>query len=146
MRMKRLIYGLAALATAMSAYAVHGQSGKKEVLYVSPDKASFTPIMPGASRATIWGDPDKGAHGTYTKFVAGYDAGVHTHTSDLRIVVIKGAYLYKAGGTGGKETRVGAGDFLFVPGGERHWSGGDPKDGALFYEEGTGKFDLNPVK
>ena len=44
------------------------------------------------------------------------------------------------------QTRVGGGDFLFVPGGTEHWSGGDRRDGALFYEEGVGKFDLNPVK
>ena len=71
------------------------------------------------------------------------DAGVHTHTNDLRIVVIKGAYLYRADG---RETRVGPGGFLFVPGGTKHWSGGDPKDGAQFYQEGLGKFDLIPVK
>jgi len=35
---------------------------------------------------------------------------------------------------------------LFIPGGTKHRSGGDPKEGALFYQEGLGKFDLNPVK
>ena len=57
--------------------------------------------------------------------------------------MIKGAYLYRADG---RETRVGPGGFLFVPGGTKHWSGGDPKEGALFYQEGLGKFDLIPVK
>ena len=33
----------------------------------------------------------------------------------------------------------------FIPGGDRHVSSGDPKEGALFYEESPGKFDLNPV-
>jgi quercetin dioxygenase-like cupin family protein len=91
----------------------------------------------------IWGDMGQGAHGTFTKFVPGFDAGMHTHTNDVSIVVIKGAYLYKdeAG-----EKRVGPGDFLFVPGGHKHWSGGDKTDGALFYEEGPGKFDNIPVK
>jgi quercetin dioxygenase-like cupin family protein len=55
-----------------------------------------------------------------------------THTNDVWIVVIKGAYLYKddAG-----EKRVCPGDFLRVPGGHKHWSGGDKKLGALFYEK-----------
>ena len=67
----------------------------------------------------------------------------HTHTNDVWIIVIKGAYLYKddAG-----EKRVAAGDFLRVPGGHKHWSGGDKKEGALFYEEVLGKFDLIPAK
>ena len=79
----------------------------------------------------------------FSRFAPGFDAGVHSHTSDLRIVVIKGAYLYRADG---KETRVGPGDFLFIPGGTKHWSGGDAKDGALFYQDGLGKFDIVPVK
>ena len=68
---------------------------------------------------------------------------MHTHTNDVSIVVIKGAYLYKdeAG-----EKRVGAGEYLFVPGGHKHWSGGDKTEGALFYEEGSGKFDTIPAK
>jgi len=30
--------------------------------------------------------------------------------------------------------------------GHKHWSGGDKKEGATFYQEGSGKFDLIPVK
>jgi hypothetical protein len=44
------------------------------------------------------------------------------------------------------EKRIGPGDFLRVPGGHKHWSGGDKKEGALFYEESSGKFDFIPVK
>ena len=36
--------------------------------------------------------------------------------------------------------------FIRIPGGTKHWSGGDAKEGALFYEEGQGKFDLIPAK
>jgi len=66
-----------------------------------------------------------------------------THTNDIWIVVVKGAYRYKddAG-----EKRVGPGDFIRVPGGRKHWSGGDATEGALFYEESSGKFDLVPSK
>jgi quercetin dioxygenase-like cupin family protein len=120
-------------------------TNKKSVNYVAADQATFkqSPVAAGVSMATLWGDPDKGAHGTFTKFVPGYDAGMHTHTSDLWIVGVKGAYLYKddAG-----EKRVGPGDFLRVPGGHKHWSGGDKTEGAVFYEEGSGKFDNIPAK
>jgi quercetin dioxygenase-like cupin family protein len=68
---------------------------------------------------------------------------MHRHTNDLWIVVLKGAYLYKdeAG-----QKRVGVGDFIRIPGGHKHWSGADTKEGALFYEEASGKFDLLPLK
>ena len=116
---------------------------KKEVIYVSPEQATFKEMMPGVSTAVLWGNPDKGAHAVYTKFTPGYDAGTHTHTNDLWLLVIKGAYLYKddAG-----DKRVGPGEFIWIPGGHKHWSGGDKTEGALFYEEGSKKFDLIPAK
>jgi quercetin dioxygenase-like cupin family protein len=144
--MKRSLLIVAVAATLMAAWSiswVHGQQGEGSVVFATPATAKFAPTNPGVSMATIWGDANAGAHGTYTKFAPGFDAGMHIHTNDVWIVVIKGAYLYKddAG-----EKRVGAGDFLRVPGGHKHWSGGDKKLGALFYEEGSGKFDLIPAK
>ena len=131
------------MIVAWSVGRVQGQGDAGKVIYVSAEKANFKSTNPGVSMAAIWGDSATGAHATWTKFDAGYDAGMHTHTNDVWIAVVKGAYLYKddAG-----EKRVGPGDFLRVPGGHKHWSGGDKKDGALFYEEGSGKFDLIPAK
>lgn len=132
-----------ALAATSVVSAQSSEGAKDAVAYASADKATFTEKMPGVSMTTVWGDPETGAHGTLTKFMPGYDAGMHTHTSDLTLVVIKGAYLYRddAG-----EKRVAAGDVLHIPGGHKHWSGGDKTDGALFYEEGAGKFDKIDAK
>ena len=131
------------VAASGALLAQKAASGKK-VIYVSSSQAAFQrSVSNGVSMEVLWGDPDKGPHATFTKFQPGYDAGMHTHTNDVWIAVIKGAYLYKddAG-----EKRVGPGDFLRVPGGHSHWSGGDKTEGALFYEEGSGKFDLIPAK
>ena len=144
MKRSLLIAGvLSALIAAWSVGRVHGQNEMKKVVYVSSNKANYTTMAKGVSMAKIWGDSDKGAHATFTRFDPGQDNGMHTHTNDVWIVVLKGAYLYKddAG-----EKRVAAGDFLRVPGGHKHWSGGDAKEGALFYEESSGKFDLIPAK
>ncbi len=132
----------AALIMFWSIGRVQGQQDSK-VVFASADKASFHETTKGVSMAAIWGDAEKGAHATFTKFAPGFDAGMHTHTNDISIVVIMGAYLYKDE-AGAK--RVGAGSFLRVPGGHKHWSGGDPKEGALFYEESSGKFDSIPAK
>ncbi|MBV9180545.1 MAG: DUF4437 domain-containing protein [Acidobacteria bacterium] len=125
---------------------LQGQMETDKSMFLSPDQAKFgeMPQTNGrVSMAPIWGDANASAHGTYTKFMPGFDAGMHTHTNDVWIVGIKGAYLYKdeAG-----EKRIGPGDFLRVPGGHKHWSGGDKKQGALFYEESSGKFDLIPAQ
>ena len=118
------------------------KQSKKELTFISADQAKFKEVTQGASMASLWGNYETGAYGGLTRFVPGFDAGMHTHTNDVRIVVIKGAYLYKdAAG----EKRVGPGDFLLIPGGTKHWSGGDAKEGALFFDEMDGKFDLIPV-
>jgi quercetin dioxygenase-like cupin family protein len=144
MRRSLLVVAVAvAVMVAWSLGRVQGQKAGAKVIYVSSASADYKTMSKGVSEAIIWGDPDKGAHATFTKFDPGQDNGMHSHTNDLWIVVLKGAYLYKdeAG-----EKRVGPGDFLRVPGGHKHWSGGDKKEGALFYEEGSGKFDLIPGK
>lgn len=115
---------------------------KKELVFASAETANFKEIVPGASRALLWGSSEIGPYGALTKFRPGFDAGMHVHTNDSRLVVIKGAYLYRDD-TG--EKRVGPGDFMFIPGGTKHWSGGDSTEGALFFEEMDGKFDLIPV-
>jgi quercetin dioxygenase-like cupin family protein len=144
MRRSLLLVAVAVgMTVAWSVGRVQGQQGDAKVVSASAEKASYKSLNPGVAMAPIWGDASAGAHATWTKFDPGYDAGMHTHTNDVWIVVVKGAYLYKddAG-----EKRVGPGDFLRVPGGHKHWSGGDKKDGAVFYEEGSGKFDLIPAK
>jgi quercetin dioxygenase-like cupin family protein len=124
---------------------VHQQQKKRlknALTFILADQAKFKEVAQGASMATLWGDPETGPYGGLTRFVPGFDAGMHTHANDARIVVIKGAYLYK---DDKGEKRVGPGDFLFIPGGTKHWSGGDAKEGALFFNEMDGKFDLTPV-
>jgi quercetin dioxygenase-like cupin family protein len=147
MQRSLLVAGLAAaLMIAWSIGRVQGQQAEgKRVIFVSAEQADYKQMgsAQGVTQAAIWGDATKGAHATFTKFTPGYDAGMHTHTNDVWIVGVKGAYLYKddAG-----EKRVGPGDFLRVPGGHKHWSGGDKNEGALFYEESSGKFDLIPTR
>jgi quercetin dioxygenase-like cupin family protein len=126
-----------------SVHSAEKQAKTKPVMFTTPDEANYKEVVPGVTRAVLCGNPDKGPYGAFTKFKPGMDVGMHTHTNDVWIVVTKGADLYKddAG-----EKRVGAGSFIRIPGKLKHWSGGDAKDGALFYEEASGKFDLIPVK
>lgn len=85
--------------------------------------------------------PDDGQR--YELIDAGYDAGMHTHTNTVTLIVLKGAYLYRDE-SGSK--RVGPGDVLRIPGGLKHWSGGDAKEGATFYQHMEGKMDMIPAK
>jgi quercetin dioxygenase-like cupin family protein len=144
MKKSLIVPAVAAFAFAAALVGVVQAQKVNQVIYLSSAKGTYRQSpMSGVSMQTLVGDMDTGPHATFTKFAPGYDAGMHTHTNDVSIVVIKGAYLYKddAG-----EKRVGPGEYLFVPGGHKHWSGGDKTEGALFYEQGSGKFDTIPAK
>src|SRR5207302_10733352 len=141
MRKPLMLHGLAAVVAIGLVGVAQGQaekskksaSGKtKEVIYASAESVAYTERFPGVSMAVVWGDPDKGAHGMFTKFAPGYDAHTHTHTNDVWLLVLKGAYLYR---DEGGDKRVGPGEFIRIPGGHKHWSGGDQTEGALFYSE-----------
>jgi quercetin dioxygenase-like cupin family protein len=147
MKKSLTVFGVAAvLAVAWwigSAQTAEKQAKGKPVIFATADEAKYNEVVPGVSRAVLWGNPDKGPYGAFTKFTPGVDNGMHTHTNDVWLVVIKGAYLYK---DGAGDKRVGPGSFIRIPGKLKHWSGGDKKEGALFYEESSGKFDLIPAK
>ena len=129
---------------AVAALGVAHSGDSKAPVHVDPATATYTELSPGASQSAVRGDPATGAHGAFTKFVPNFEAGPHTHTNDLRIVVVKGAYVYKP--EQGDAIRVTAGQYLLIPGGVRHSTGSDAKVETVFYQEADGKFDLNPVE
>lgn len=139
-----LTFAAVSAAICLLGRQVHGQGdNEKGLIYASAEKAAYTQKFPGVSLAVVWGDPDTGPNGCFTKFGPGCDNGTHIHTNDIWCLVFKGAYLYRdeAG-----EKRVGPGEFLRIPGGHKHWSGGDKTDGVLMYVESAGKFDKIDAK
>src|SRR5207247_10833384 len=68
---------------------------KDDLIFASAEKAKFKEVSPGISKATVWGDEEKGAYGAFAKFKPGLDNGMHTHTNDIWVGGIKGAYVYR---------------------------------------------------
>lgn len=122
---------------------VNAQNDNKNepVLWTAED-VKWAPIpggTSGAMNARLWGDETKGAHGGLTKFPAGFKAPLHHHSNDIRIVVVKGAYIYN-----GK--KYGPGSYLFIPGGTNHESGGAEDSESIFFTDQPGPFDIKPVE
>ena len=89
-------YALAFLATFALAATVSAQAAKAPVFIPAAD-LKWAPLdpagAPGVTIADVWGDHTKGAFGAFTKFPAGFKAPLHTHTSDFKIVIIKGTFI-----------------------------------------------------
>ena len=117
-----------------------------KVVYMSSTKANYahvpnTPI----TEAPLFGDANAdGEHGAFTAFPPDFDAGGwHVHTNTVNLVVLRGVYIYR---DENGEKRVGPGEFIRIPGGHRHWSGSDAKEGAVFYMHQLGRMDQTAVK
>lgn len=102
------------------------------------------PGAPGVKVADLWGNHATGAFGALFKLPAGFAAPLHTHTQDLKVVIISGTYIQAPEGK--PEFRLVSGSYFLQPGGNyRHTTTCDKAADCVFFVEGKGPFDLKPV-
>ena len=100
---------------------------------------------PGVKVAPLWGDPRAGAFGAFFKLPAGFAAPLHTHTYDMKVVIVAGTYVQ--GPEGKPEFRLAPGSYLLQPGGDyRHTTSCDKSSDCVFFVESDGAFDLLPLQ
>jgi anti-sigma factor ChrR (cupin superfamily) len=105
----------------------------------------LNPAFPGINIVDVWGDHTKTGYGAFLTFPAGFLSPLHTHSNDIRIVVISGTYTQAPEGK--STARLGPGSYAFQPGGSyKHVSGCDKASECLLFIESTGPFDLIPVE
>ena len=93
--------------------------------------------------ATVSGDPMKGAYSVFVKLPAGQPHPLHTHSSDVKVVVLSGTFTVTP--EGGVEKKIGPGGYFFVPANMKHSSSCAPGAPCVMFQEGPGKFDVKPV-
>jgi anti-sigma factor ChrR (cupin superfamily) len=99
---------------------------------------------PGVKVAKLWGDHTKGAYGAFFKLPAGFAVPLHTHTHDIKVVIVSGTYIQVPQGK--PEFRIGPGSYFLQPGGDyRHTTACDTASECVFFAESKGKFDLTVV-
>ena len=120
-------------------------AGKKAVFMPAGDMkwADIPGAPPDVKGVTLWGNPEKGPYGGVQKFPAGFSAPLHTHSSDLRAVVISGTFV--VGPEGGPENRLSAGSYEFIPSTYKHTTKCDAASECVVFIESTGKFDVKVV-
>jgi quercetin dioxygenase-like cupin family protein len=99
---------------------------------------------PGVKIADLWGNHTKGAYGAFFKLPAGFAVPLHTHTYDIKVVIVSGTYVQSPEGK--PEFRLGAGSYFMQPGGNyRHTTSCDKASDCVLFAESHGKFDLKLV-
>lgn len=100
--------------------AVTGEQVKKGI-FTSADQVVFDDIIPGiVAFATVSGDREKGAHGTFVRIPAGEATPLHTHGAGYQAVVIQGNFENPIVGNKSSDVTLGAGSYYSVPAGAKH--------------------------
>jgi len=126
-------------ALALAPFA-HGGETPGKALALAADKLSWeelSPSRPGVQVAVVQGHHASGAWRGFLKFPVGSTSDVHTHSSDLRLVVVSGTFRY--GADPKHEQPFGPGSYVFIPANHPH-SNSQP-DGAMVYIEQPGRYD-----
>jgi quercetin dioxygenase-like cupin family protein len=143
MRLVQRIFVFAA-AVVLIMVAPDGSSKSAAKDRVVPiEKMQFKAANPGVTRAVLWGDPTKGPYGAITRFTKGTKVDWHTHSHDIKAVVISGTFIYD---NGSGEQRLGPGSFVQERSTIKHTTAAGADSDLMFFEEGAGPFDIKMVK
>jgi quercetin dioxygenase-like cupin family protein len=113
---------------------------------MTPENLKWTPNpdAKGVETSVVWGDAAKGAHAAFHKFEPGFSAPLHTHTSNNRIVVLRGTMAMAS--EDGTETKLPAGSFFTQPRTHKHTTKCLPGAECLIYVEADGKWSIEWVE
>jgi quercetin dioxygenase-like cupin family protein len=149
--MKRLFLVLAAVSVAMAACS--DRAGRRAVpkneggtpLMVSFADLKWTelPEVKGTQSAVLSGDPKRGEYTQMRKIPAGTDNPLHTHSSEIKMVVISGVLYVGLDLASARD--FGPGSVIVLPANWVHVSGCRAGSDCVFYQEGKGKFDYKPA-
>jgi quercetin dioxygenase-like cupin family protein len=140
-----MLLGAICLATAALAdeSAKPGKKTKAAVVMPAADLKWADMPVKGVQSAPLWGDMSKGAYGALIKFASGTIVPLHTHSHDLKAVVISGTLYTGADEASAKD--LGPGSYVLQPAGWKHITGCRAGADCIFFTEGSGKFDLKTV-
>lgn len=148
--MKWLVGLMAALSFAMSALSEEVVRPTAEREGSSPLMVSFAelkwiglPERKGMQFAVLSGDPKTGPYTQMRRVPAGTDNPLHTHSSQLKNVIIQGVWYTGVNSAAAKD--FGPGSIIVMPADWVHVSGCRPGSECVFYQEGSGKFDFHPA-
>jgi len=112
---------------------------------VPPDQMKWSPNpdAPEVKAAAAWGDLAKGPHGAFHRLPAGFATHLHTHSSDLRVVVVSGTLIEAS--ENGPETKLPAGSYVYQPHTVKHTTKCEAGSECLLFVVANGKFDIVPA-
>jgi quercetin dioxygenase-like cupin family protein len=148
--MKWLVGLMATLSFAMLALSEEVVKPSAERERSSPLMVSYAelkwielPEVKGTQFAVLSGDLKTGPYTQMRRVPAGTDNPLHTHSSEIKNVIIQGVLYTGVNLAAAKD--FGPGSVIVMPADWMHVSGCRPGSVCVFYQEGKGKFDFHPA-
>jgi len=118
------------------------QEGANAPLMIAFGDMKWTevPQRKGMFMAVLSGDPATGEYTQMRKVPAGTDNPLHSHSSQLKNVIISGVWYTGTDSASAKD--FGPGSVVMMPANWVHASGCRAGSDCVFYQEGEGKFDF----
>ena len=139
-----------AIAVACASIRLLAEDGVQTPEGKTPFMVSFgelkwveLPERKGMQFATLSGDPKTGPYTQIRKVPAGTDNPLHSHSAEIKNVIISGVWY--TGANTGTVKDFGPGSVVIMPGDWVHVSGCRSGSDCVFYQEGKGKFDFKPA-
>lgn len=139
-----IVVCIAGLCTAAFADEISSKDAK------TPQMVSFTDLKwtelaerKGMQYSVLSGDPKTGEYTQMRKVPAGTDNPLHSHSSELKNIIISGVWYTGTDMASAKD--FGPGSVVMMPSNWVHVSGCRPGTDCVFYQEGKGKFDFKPA-
>ena len=145
--MKRFV--LALVAASLAAVVINGAITQKDhtmpvMIAFSDMKWTEVPQRKGMLMAVLSGDPTNGEYTQMRKVPAGSDNPLHSHSSEIKNVIISGVWYTGADSASAKD--FGPGSIIVMPANWLHVSGCRAGSDCVFYQEGKGKFDFKAAE
>jgi quercetin dioxygenase-like cupin family protein len=140
-----MIVAVACLLAPIFAQETVSQQKAKAPLMVSFTDLKWVelPERKGMQFALLSGDPKTGAYTQIRKVPAGTDNPLHSHSSEITNVIIRGIWYTGSNSTSAKD--FGPGSVITMPPDWVHVSGCRPGTECVLYQQGKGKFDFKPA-
>ena len=138
------------VAVAFAWTPLLAQEGAQKAESKAPFMVSFTdlkwvelPERKGMQFAVLTGDPKIGAYTQIRKVPGGTDNPLHSHSSEIKNVIISGVWYTGADAASAKD--FGPGSVVMMPTDWVHVSGCRSGSDCVFYQDGKGKFNFKPA-
>jgi hypothetical protein len=141
MQIYQKVASVAVFAVLCAVQPAPAEPGRSSSLSLPLSKVQWIDLG-GPQLGTVWGDANKGAHGSLLRLPKGFVSPAHRHTGDYSGMIVEGSVTNAEAGQ--PEVALGPGSYYFQKGKADHVTKCVGASDCLIYISQSGAFDFIP--